>query len=389
MKKLQALHAEEYGRAPDFVACAPGVVNLMGEHTDYSDGFVLQAALPLHAYVAVSRRDDVSLRFYTADAGERKKTSVPNLKYKREDRWANYLKGVLAELEERGARLPGLEFTISSNIPQNIGLGSSDALCMAAAIAVCRCLEIDLGAQELIDVAYGAEARFIGLVKEPTDVATSLLAEKGKALFLDMRSLEYRQIPLNLKNSTLVLTNSHVPHISADDYIAERRSECRQCVEHLQSRHAGDSLRDYTSGDLKSGIGVLPESLRRMCLHVVEENVRVQEAVELLPKGDLETFGRLMGRSHESLRDSYEVSCPELDWLVKRAGEIDGVFGSRLTGPGFGGCTLSLISRDSLEDYIERLGEYERIFGFAAEAIPFEVSDGAGVLNHENSADKR
>ncbi len=389
MKKLHAQHQEEYGRAPDFIACAPGVVNLMGEHTDYSDGFVLQAALPMYANVAVSLRDDVSLRFFTADAGERKKTSVPNLKYKREDRWANYIKGVLAELEERGVRLPGLEFSISSNIPQNIGLGSSDALCAAAAIAVCRVLDVKLDTQELIDVAYGAEARFIGLIKEPTDVATSLLAEKGKALYLDMRSLEYRQIDINLKDATLVLTNSHVPHISADDYIAERRDECRECVEHLQSRHAGDSLRDYSSEDLKSGIGLLPESLRRLCLHVVEENVRVQEAVELLPRGDLDTLGRLMGRSHESLRDSYEVSCPELDWLVKRAGEIEGVYGSRLTGPGFGGCTLSLIKGDALGDYTEKLGEYERIFGFAAEAIPFEVCDGAGVLNHENSADKR
>ena len=388
MKELQALHVEEFGRKPDCIAQAPGIINLMGEHTDYSEGFVLQAALPLFANVAVSRRDDVSLRFYTADAGERKKTSVPNLKYKREDRWANYLKGVLAELSELGIDIPGLEFTITSTIPQNIGLGSSDALCTATAIAVCRCLGVELSDQDMIDVAYGAEARFIGLPKEPGDVATSLLAVQDKAVFLDMRTLEYRQVNLNLKDAVLVLTNSHVPHINADDYIEERREECRQCVEHLQTRRSGVSLRDYTVKDLKSGIGVLPESLRRLCMHVVEENTRVKEAIQLLPEGDMETFGRLMYRSHESLRDSYEVSCPELDWLVKRSSEIDGVYGSRLTGPGFGGCTLTLVRETALNDYIDRLGEYERIFGFAAEAFPFRVADGARILNNENLVDK-
>ena len=387
MKKLQALHVEEYGRKPDCIARAPGVINLMGEHTDYSEGFVLQAALPYYANVAVSRRDDYSLRFFTADAGERKKTSVPNLKYKREDRWANYIKGVLAELQERGVELPGLEFTITSTIPQNIGLGSSDALCTAAAIAVCRTLDVELPLTELIDVAYGAEARFIGLPKEPTDVATSLLALEDKAVFLDMRSLEYRYVPLELGSSTLVLTNSHVPHIDIDDYIEERREECTECVDRLQTRHAGSSLRDYAVDDLKSGIGLLPETLRRLCIHVVEENQRVREAVQLLPTGDLDGFGKLMYRSHESLRDSYEVSCPELDWLVKRAGEIDGVYGSRLTGPGFGGCTITLIREASLNDYIDRLGEYERIFGFAAEAFQFRASDGAKAINYENTAD--
>lgn len=387
MKELEALHVEEFGRKPDCIARAPGVINLMGEHTDYSEGFVLQAALPLYASVAVGRRDDTSLRFYTADAGERKKTSVPNLKYKREDRWANYLKGVLAELAERGFDLPGFEFTISSDIPQNIGLGSSDALCTAATIAVCRCLEIKLDTEDLIDVAYGAEARFIGLAKEPTDVATSLLAAADKAIFLDMRTLEYRHIPLELGSARLVLTNSHVPHIDVDDYIEERRAECSECVEHLQSKRSGTALRDYTVDDLKTGIGILPESLRRLCLHVVEENQRVKEVVQMLPDGDLDGFGKLMYRSHESLRDAYEVSCPELDWLVKRAGEIEGVYGSRLTGPGLGGCTISLVREAALNEYIDRLGEYERIFGFAAEAFQFRAADGAKAINDEDSPD--
>lgn len=388
MKELEALHVEEFGRKPDCIARAPGVINLMGEHTDYSEGFVLQAALPLYASVAVSLREDPSLRFYTADAGERKKTSVPNLKYKREDRWANYLKGVLSELADRGVELPGLEFTISSDIPQNIGLGSSDALCTAAAIAVCRCLEVELDTEDLIDVAYGAESRFIGLSKEPTDVATSLLAAEDMAIYLDMRTLEYRQIPLELGSANLVLTNSHVPHIDVEDYIEERRGECSECVEHLQSKRSGRSLRDYNVEDLKSGIGLLPESLRRLCLHVVEENQRVKEAVQMLPEGDLDGFGKLMYRSHESLRDAYEVSCPELDWLVKRAGEIEGVYGSRLTGPGLGGCTISLVREAALNEYIDRLGEYERIFGFAAEAFQFRASDGAKAINDENSPNK-
>ncbi len=381
MNDLRALHKNEFGVEPEVIVSAPGTINLMGEHTDYNEGFVLQLGLNRSVSVAISRRKDASLRFFASNFNERKRTTIPNLKFKREDRWANYPKGVLFELLQLGLTFRGVDITISGNVPQGIGLGSSAALEVATAVAMRTLFEFDLSEMQIIQCSSRAETVFMGLDTEITDQFVSCITRKDHAVFLDVRTLEYALIPVDLGDVRVYITNSNVPQVTAEADIKERKAECKECVAFLNKKKPGTSLRDYSVHDLKTSMGWVPEAIRRVCMHVVQENQRVLEARRALLADDALKLGKLMDKSHESLRDYYEVSCPELDWLVKRAVEIDGVMGSRMTGPGFGGCTVTLLKESVVDRYRERLEEYERIFGFTAESFLCEPSDGVTVLH--------
>jgi galactokinase len=380
MDDLIRSHEEEYGQSPDIIAQAPGRVNLIGEHTDYNEGFVLPMAIDYFVQVAVSRRKDQHLRFHSVDFKDRKRTSLSNLRFKKEDRWANYLKGVISVLQGRGYISGGLSFSVSGNIPVGVGLSSSAALEVATAYAVQKLLEIEISGPELARIAQQAENSFVGVQCGIMDQFVSRMAQAGSAMFIDTRSMEYRHIPLSLGGVKILITNSSVPRSLADSEYNQRRMECEKCVNLLSARKPGRSLRDYTPEDLRDSLGLIPETTRKRCLHVVEENERVRDAEASLRRRDIVSFGKLMNRSHESLRDQYEVSCPELDWLVKRAWETEGVYGSRMTGAGFGGCTVTLIEEKAIPKYEERLEAYERIFSFKPEVFLVQPADGAKIL---------
>lgn len=373
-------HESEYGTEPETIAQAPGVINLLGEHTDFFDGYVIQTAINSSVKIAISRRIDNSLRFYAADVGERKKTTVANLKYKREDRWANYIKGVLYEFIQLGYNFKGLDITISGDIPQGIGLGSSAAVGVATALALRELFDFEMTGIQVVQTAYLSESAFIGNSERLTDQFCTFYAEENSAVFLDVRTLEYANIPFDLSEYKLVITNSNVPVINSEDDINDRRAECQKCMTILSSKTQGSSLRDFLQSDLELSMGKLTESSRRLCLHVIDENQRVLDGKKQLEHKDYLSFGRLLNRSHESLRDNFEVSCPELDWLVKRASEIDGCAGSRMAGPGFCGCTVSFMREDAFARYDERLEEYDRIFGFQAEYSICEPAGKARVI---------
>jgi galactokinase len=381
MDDLIRSHKEEYGQDPDIIAQAPGRVNLIGEHTDYNEGFVLPMAIDYYVRVAVSRRKDQHLRFYSVDFKDRKRTSLSNLRFKREDRWANYLKGVISILQTRGYISGGLSFTVAGSIPIGVGLSSSAALEVATAFAVQELLGIELSGPELARLAQEAENSFVGVQCGIMDQFVSRMAKAGSAMFIDTRNMEYRHIPLALRSVKILITNSNVPRSLADSEYNQRRAECERCVSLLAARKPGRSLRDYTAEDLRDSMGLIPETTRKRCLHVVEENERVREAEASLRRNDIVSFGKLMNRSHESLRDQYEVSCPELDWLVKRAWETDGVYGSRMTGAGFGGCTVTLIEEKAIAKYEARLEAYERIFSFKPELFLCYPADGARIIS--------
>jgi galactokinase len=381
MNGLISCHRNEHGSNPEVIASAPGILNLMGEHTDYNEGCVIQTAIDKRVNVALSERKDNSLRFFLADSDEKKRTTVPNLKYKREDRWANYPKGVLAELINMGYPVKGLDVTISGNIVPGIGLGASAAMEVAFTAAVSRLFNLNLTESQLIQAASYAESTFIGRNTEITDQFISTIGKKNKAVYLDLRSLDFEYLSLDLGNLKIVVVNSNVPGTDSirEAELLERKEQCAECVDFLGRRKSGRSLRDYTLDDINGGLGLLPEHIRRICSHVIGETQRSFEARNAIKSRSFELFGRIMNRSHESLRDNYEVSCPELDWLVKRAQEMDGVLGSRMTGGGFGGCTVSLVDSRVLDLYSERLHEYEHIFGFEPEIFICEPSDGVKI----------
>ncbi|MBN1834212.1 MAG: galactokinase [Spirochaetales bacterium] len=385
MNDLIRIHREEYGEPPQVIAQAPGRVNLIGEHTDYNEGFVFPMAIDYVIQVAVSRRKDQHLRFFSADFRDRKRTSISNLRYKKEDRWANYPKGVVSVLLGRGYSFGGINFTVHGDIPQGAGLSSSAALEVATAFALQRLAALSISGPDLARLAQEAENSFVGVRCGIMDQFVSRMAKAGHALLIDTRTMDYRHIPLNLKNVKILITNSNVPRSLVESEYNQRREECERCVTVLSARKPGKALRDYTPADLRDSMGLIPEATRKKCLHVVEENQRVLEAEAALKKNDLVSFGKLMNRSHESLRDQYEVSCPELDWLVKRAWETDGVYGSRMTGAGFGGCTVTLIEEQAIPVYVGRLEAYERIFSFRPETFITEPAAGARLVFEEQA----
>ncbi len=382
MDRIIAAHTKEYNSKPAVIASAPGILNLMGEHTDYNEGCVIQIAINRSTTVAVSPRKDNSLRFYLSDTEERKRTTIPNLKYKREDRWANYPKGVLFELVNMGYPVKGLDVTISGDIIPGIGLGASAAMEVAFAAAVSKLFKLELSDSQLIQAASYSESTFIGRNTELTDQFISTISKSGKAVYLDLRTLDFEYLPLKMPDLNFVIINSNVPGTDSvrEAELQERKQQCVECVDYLNRKKPGKSLRDYSMEDITGGLGLLPEGIRRICTHVIGETQRAIEAKDTIISGSYDIFGRMMNRSHESLRDNYEVSCPEIDWLVKRSQEMEGVLGSRMTGGGFGGCTVTLLESRLLDNYIERLQEYEHIFGFTPEIFVCEPSGGVKIL---------
>lgn len=376
MKDIADLHAREFEAVPVVVASAPGTVRFLGEHTEESEGVVLSIAISQRVAVAVSPRRDSSLRFYAADLNERKRTSLANLKFKREDRWANLPKGVLASLFDQGAPSQGYNVTVSGNIPQGIGLGSSASFVVAAAAAFSALLGRNLGNDGIVELCRTAESEFCGRGFGPAEHVVPVVSRPGTAVSVDARNGRPRLVPFDIGQSVILITDSKVPRFSVDAELRQRGDDCRQCLHHLNRRHPGRSLRDYAPEDLDELMGELPEGIRRRCLFILEEIRRVSEAEDLLARDDLAGFGRVVNKSQAGLRNLLEVSCPEVDWLVKRSSEIEGTLCSRLTGKGFGGCTVSIMSRAAVEEYKSRLEEYERIFGFKAAVYETVVSGG-------------
>jgi len=381
MKDIFTLHQAEYEAPPKVVAAAPGVVKFLGEQIEASDPLVLGAALSFEVRVAISERRDSSLRFFAADLSEHKRTSIGNLKFKKEDRWANYPKSIIDAMLKQGLPARGLNFTIASDVPQAVGLGSSNALTLATALALKEFYGLSSKSDELAELARRAVHDFMGLRTSLADSLTAALATPASISIVDYRSGRRRALPFLDGDYITVLTDSKVPRLSVDSELQQREDDCRKALEHISGQSSKKSLRDCGPEEIDDLMGVLPESMRRRCLHVVEENLRVLEAEDALAKGDAAAFGRVINKSHASLRNLYEVSCPEVDWLQKRATEIEGVLCSRLTGKGFGGCTVSIMKRDSVPEYKKRLEDYERIFGFRAIVYEAEIAGGIRLIS--------
>jgi len=377
MDNLISLHRAEYGREPEIVASAPGTINLVGEHTDPNDGIVIEASVDRLIHVAISRRDDNSLRFYAANLNERKRTTIQNLKFRREDRWANYSKGVLYELMQLGYDFSGFDLTVTSDIPPGIGLGSSAAFGVASALALSELFGVNPSEFQVVQSAAMAELSFMGIGTSLSDHLVSTVSKEDSCVYLDLRDLSYEYVPLEFPGVQFVVTASNVPNISPHRELALRQAKCNDAISELRGRNFGGALRDLRSEDAREMFDGLNEDVRRLCTHVVEENERVRVGKRLLLQGDLDQFGKMLTRSQDSLRDNYEVSCPEIDWLIKRAGEISGIFGSRMGGPGFGGCTVSIMRADVVDQYRHNIEEYERIFGFKPEVFELVSVSGA------------
>jgi galactokinase len=382
MLDIGPLHRKEYEldadrSEPVVIAEAPGRVHYLGEHGEPKAGFFLSSAIDRYIRVAVSLRKDNSLRFYAANLGERKRTTLVNLRYKREDRWANFIKVAIHVFAELGYPVKGLNFTIGGDIPQQVGLASSSAIEVAALVALKGFFHANVHEKDLIKKLSEAQTLFFGKNNDIVDYIIAFSARKDQFLIVDEVSLEVKKIKSPFSKYKILIMDSRVPRMGVDEELKLRRMDLRKGLEILSQKKEGVSFRDFAATDLVESMGNLPEEIRRRSMHVVQEIRRVQDVAEALKTADFPGLSRIFFHSHESLRDLYEVSCPEIDWLVKRAQEIDGIIGSRMTGQGFGGCTYTILREKAIGEYKKRLEDYERIFGF--HPVIYEVRPATGA----------
>ena len=369
---------QRWGSLPEVVVQAPGRVNLIGEHTDYNNGFVLPVAVNRYIWVAASRNSERKVTLYAINFREEVTFPLDDIQFDGEKPWSNYQRGVAYVLQQEGFRLPGIKAVIGGDVPIGAGLSSSAAVEVAMALAFQLLGGFEIERPRLALLCQRAENEFVGMRCGIMDQFTSLLARENCALFLDCATLEYRYVPLPEDVSILVADTGVKRELAASEYNL-RRQQCEDAVQLLHKRWPSvNSLRDVDPASMPGWEELLPEPLRRRARHVVNENNRVLQAVKALERGDAEEFGRLMNQSHISLRDDYEVSCPELDLLVETAWQTEGVYGSRLTGAGFGGCTITLVARNYVTLLERKLKDaYQACFGVLPRIYDLQAVRGA------------
>jgi galactokinase len=356
---------------------APGRVNLIGEHTDHNDGFVMPMAIGFSTWVTSAPRIDRTVSVFSENFSERIEFELDDESPRAQGHWSDYVKGVAIELERAGHRLRGAELRIRGEVPIGSGLSSSAALEVASGYALLTNSGLAVDRRELAEICQRAENEFVGMRCGIMDQFISCHGQAGKALLLDCRSLEYKTLPLP-ENARLILCNTMVKHSLATSEYNARRRECEAAVNHFaQIRPGVRALRDITEVDLELYGSDLSDAIYRRSRHVITENDRVGAAAAALEKDDLVAFGQLMNSSHNSLRDDYEVSCKELDLMVDLARQVPGVYGARMTGGGFGGCTVNLVEAEYVDEFKEAVAlGYEKATGLAPDIYICSASEG-------------
>jgi galactokinase len=379
---LSAAFATQYGAAPEIVVRAPGRVNLIGEHTDYNDGYVFPIAIDRSVLVAASARADRTVRLYAADFDRRDCFALDQIVHAEQQRWSNYQRGVAAVFEERGFHLPGLDVAMASDVPIGAGLSSSAAIEVGTAVTWQTIAGFELERVELALLCQRAENVFVGVNCGIMDQFISALGQKDAALLIDCRTLDYR--PADLPEGTsVVIMDTKKQRGLTDSAYNTRRAECEQGVHLLSAHLAGiQALRDVSVTDFERYADELPDNVRRRCRHVIGENQRVIDGIAALARGDALAFGKLMDDSHISLRDDYEVTGFELDTMVEAAWDAPGVLGARMTGAGFGGCAVALVDRASTQAFSEQVAAvYEDETGLTPSLYICTAEAGASVVH--------
>lgn len=363
------------------LARAPGRVNLIGEHTDYNQGFVLPVAVDKEILMTANLRKDRKVILHSLNFKGKVEFSLDEIEFEEEDPWGNYPKGVFFQLQASGFKLKGLNGLYEGNIPLGGGLSSSAAIEVVTAVILKRLNELKIGPLEIIKLCQRAENEFVGVQCGIMDQFVSLLGKKNKALFLDCRTLKYELVPLNFEDVKIVIADTQVKRDLVSSEYNLRRRECEEGVKFFKKYLPGiTSLRDVSVRAFEKHKDELSEVIMKRCKHVVYENERVVEAKEALSCGDLLKFGRLLNQSHQSLKEDYQVSCQELDLMVEIASRFRGALGSRMTGAGFGGCTISLVKKEVVEEFMRVIKEeYEKKTRIKPLVYECRVVDGANI----------
>ncbi|MFO3790093.1 galactokinase [Bacillus mojavensis] len=367
---------------------APGRVNLIGEHTDYNGGHVFPCALTMGTYAAVAERNDGLVRMYSDNFQEAgiKECSLDGIRYQKEDDWANYPKGVIYEFQQRGYSIPnGFDIVFSGNIPNGAGLSSSASIELLMAVVLQSYFHPQLDALELVKMAQHAENTFIGVNCGIMDQFAIGMGKEHHAMLLNCDTLDYEYSKLDVSGLALVIANTNKKRTLADSSYNARRQECSDALLDLQKELDITSLGDIKPSDFEACSDLIRnETNRRRAKHAVYENHRAIKTADMFKENNIREIGRLMKESHLSLKDDYEVTCPELDELVFAAWEQEGVIGSRMTGAGFGGCTISIVKDEFVDDFIQKVGDrYQEKTGLKADFYVADIGEGARELKGE------
>ncbi len=365
---------------------APGRVNMIGEHTDYNGGHVFPCALTIGTYGVARKRNDNRLRFYSMNFEDLGliESSLDDLKPYKEADWTNYPKGVMWAFGEKGMQVPfGMDLLLNGNIPNGSGLSSSASVEVLTGFILRDLFGFDVTNQDLALIGQYSENRFNGVNCGIMDQFAIAMGKKDHAIFLDTATLDYTYAPLKLTGAKIVIACSNKKRGLGDSKYNERRSECETALAEIQSLVDIKSLGELDEATFeKVRVAVKSDTCARRARHAVYENQRTVQAVRALQDGNLTLFGQLMNASHDSLRDDYEVTGIELDTLVDEARKVPGVIGSRMTGAGFGGCTVSIVKEENVDEFIKSVGKaYKAKIGYAADFYVVEVGDGPRVLD--------
>lgn len=364
---------------------APGRVNMIGEHTDYNGGHVFPCALTIGTYGVARKRDDNKLRFYSMNFEQLGviESSLNDLKPYKEANWTNYPKGVMWAFEQKGMNIPfGMDLMLNGNIPNGSGLSSSASVEVLTGYILRDFFGFDVTNQDLALIGQFSENKFNGVNCGIMDQFAIAMGKEGHAIFLDTADLSYEYAPIKLENAKIVIACSNKKRGLGDSKYNERRSECETALAELQTVVDIKSLGELTEEAFETHKSAIKSGIRmKRAKHAVYENQRTVKAVEALKNNDVKLFGQLMNASHVSLRDDYEVTGIELDTLVEEAWKVEGVIGSRMTGAGFGGCTVSIVEDKAIDTFIDSVGKaYLKKIGYAADFYVVEIGDGPRTL---------
>jgi galactokinase len=381
IKAFTELYGNEGKRSELFFA--PGRVNLIGEHTDYNGGFVFPCAIQYGTYLLIRKTDDNLIKLASMNDPHKISLPVSDHYSKQEVHWLNYPLGIFEQFSKKDIHVEGMEMLYYGDIPNNAGLSSSASIEVVTAFAINYLQHGNLELVELVKMSQKAEQEFAGVNCGIMDQFAVAMGKANHAIFLNCKTLEFKLVPIPLEGYKLVIANTNKPRTLADSKYNERVAECQFAVSFLADRFSVTQLGELGFPQFFKAQDIIPdEIIRKRARHVISEDQRVQASVASLLKGDLAQFGTLMNASHDSLRDDYEVTGFELDTLVEEAWKMQGVLGSRMTGAGFGGCTVSLVRNDVIHDFIEKTGKgYTSKTGLKADFYVAEIGDGVRMIN--------
>jgi galactokinase len=370
---------EAFGTEPLLVR-SPGRVNIIGEHTDYNEGFVLPAAIDKAIYVAIGKRDDDTIRLFSREFGQSHTTTLTDVHPTRG--WANYILGVVDQLQKRGYKVGGFNLVFDGDVPIGAGLSSSAAVECATTFALSKLFDLNIDRKEITDIAQKAEHTYAGVRVGIMDMFASVFGKKNHVIKLDCRTLDYEYVPLNMEGVKIVLLNTNVKHSLASSEYNTRRQECEQGVAWIKEHEPDvNSLRDATLEMLDKYVKPKDPTVDKRCRYVVEEIGRLLQGCEDLRNGHLDDLGKKMFLTHDGLSKQYEVSCKELDFLVDAVRNNPAVLGARMMGGGFGGCSINLVREEAIDELIATTTRaYKQGMGMDLTAYIAQVEDGTSEI---------